>query len=66
MPPTFIAGSGKVVAPGIVKYPGAELLRQLPGVVGRACVQDHDLVDQVGHRAQAGRQVALFVAHDHT
>jgi len=39
--------------------------RQLDRRIGRARVDDHDLIDRAGDRRQAAREHLLLVAHDH-
>ena len=60
-----VAGGGEVVDPGEVEDPRPERAGDLHGAVGRAGVDDDDLVEEPGGRAQAGRQVRLLVADDH-
>ena len=59
-----IAGCGEVVRPGELVHPGAVCPRNVHGPIGRAGVDDDDLVDELVERREAGRQEALLVLDD--
>ena len=60
-----VAGIGEGAVPGEVQHRRAERLGDLDRAVGRARVDDHDLVDAVRARGEAVREHLLLVLHDH-
>src|SRR5262249_57651666 len=62
---SFVAGSGKVVAPSVIEEAGAELASNVRASVGRACIDDDDLVNDVPDRGEAVGEDCLLVPDDH-
>ena len=60
-----VARVGERARPLAFDHLRAERAGDLDRRVGRAGVDDHDLIDGVGDRRQAARQHLLLVAHDH-
>jgi hypothetical protein len=61
----FVAGRGKVVAPGEFVDLRAQARSHFPRAVGRAGVDDDHLVDQAGDLRQAVRKVVFLIPDDH-
>jgi len=60
-----VAGGGEVINPDEVEHARPERACDLDRAVGRAGVDDHDLIEEAARRFQAGGKVGLLVAYDH-
>ena len=64
-PQRHVAGPAEIAAPFAVLELGSELLRDLDRAIGRAGVDDDNLVDDAFDAAQAVFEEALLVLDDH-
>jgi hypothetical protein len=62
---TLVARGREIIGPGKLQHVGRESSSNLPRVVVRARIDNHDLVEQIGDRLQAIRQLTFFIADDH-
>ena len=60
-----VAGGREVTVPRVVQDPRAELLGDLDGAIGRAGVDDDDLVDRLARGLQAAPEHGFLVLDDH-